>query len=53
MSGPVRFHKAKNGVIPYCVAFAGAEFVVVGRTIIRDEEHWEVVVEVRLLYGTL
>lgn len=45
MSGPVQF-LTREGVRPYCVAFAGAEFVVLEKTRIGDEEFWVVHVEV-------
>ena len=36
----------RKGVRPYCVAFAGAEFVVLEKTRIRQEDFWVVLVEV-------
>lgn len=46
MSGPVQFMTGKRGVVPLCVAFAGAEFIVYGTTTIQDTSYWHVVVEV-------
>lgn len=56
MSGPVRFATSKSGVVPHWVAFAGAEFVVLGETVVGRENYWMVLVEVRdlkyYLYNT-
>ncbi|CAM9179719.1 unnamed protein product, partial [Ectocarpus fasciculatus] len=45
MSGPVILRRREKGVVPGAVAFAGAEFVVVGKTVVGVEEVWEVVSE--------
>lgn len=45
MSGPVRI-LTMGGVRPYCIAFAGAEFVVREKTRIGNDEFWVVHVEV-------
>lgn len=47
MRGPVYLRKAKDSVMPWGVGFAGAEFVVLGKTLVGVEEVWEVVSEVR------
>ncbi|CAM9326431.1 unnamed protein product, partial [Hapterophycus canaliculatus] len=47
MSGPVIFRRAKDGPAPGAIAFAGAEFVVVGKSLVGVEEIWEVIAEVR------
>lgn len=46
MSGPVTFRRRKDGPAPGAIAFAGAEFVVVGKVVVGVEELWEVVAEV-------
>eukprot|EP00752_Nemacystus_decipiens_P004042 g3701.t1 len=45
MSGPIFMRKSKDSAAPWGVAFAGAEFVVVGKTTVGVEEVWEVVSE--------
>ncbi|CAM9482483.1 unnamed protein product [Scytosiphon promiscuus] len=45
MSGPVALKRAKNGLAPGAIAFAGAEFVVVGKVLVGVEEVWEVIAE--------
>lgn len=47
MSGPVYLRKNKDSVAPWGVGFAGAEFVVLSKTVVGVEEVWEVVSEVR------
>lgn len=47
MSGPVLFYNSSI-TVPYSVAFAGAEFIALGKTEIEGKEYWEVVVQVRL-----
>lgn len=47
MSGPVTLRRTRYGLAPGAIAFAGAEFVVVGKSVIGVEEIWEVVAEVR------
>lgn len=46
MSGPVLLRRKKNGQAPGAIAFAGAELVVLGKTVVGVEEVWEVVFEV-------
>lgn len=46
MSGPVFLRRKNNGLVPGAIAFAGAELVVLGKTVVGVEEVWEVVVEV-------
>ncbi|CAM9231265.1 unnamed protein product, partial [Laminaria digitata] len=46
MSGPVSF-MTMDGMRPYCVAFAGAEFVVMEKTRIGHQDFWVVHVELR------
>lgn len=47
MSGPVFLRRKKNSLVPGAVAFAGAELVVLGKTVVGVEEVWEVVFEVK------
>lgn len=47
MSGPVYLQKKKDSATTWGVGFAGAEFVVLGKTVVGVEEMWEVVSEVR------
>lgn len=47
MSGPVYLRRSKDSAAPWGVGFAGAEFVVLGKTVVGVEEVWEVVGEVR------
>lgn len=46
MSEPVLLRRNKDGLAPGAIAFAGAEFVVLGKTVVGVEEVWEVVFEV-------
>lgn len=49
MSGPVQICTNETGVVPYCIAFAGAEFIVLGKAVVQGKDSWHVAVEVRQL----
>ncbi|CAN0106358.1 unnamed protein product, partial [Ectocarpus sp. 12 AP-2014] len=52
MAGPVILRRREKGVVPGAVAFAGAEFVVVGKTVVGVEEVWEVVSELSEFFAS-
>ncbi len=47
MSGPVYLRRKTKAMSPRAVAFAGAEFVVVGKSVVGVQEVWDVISEVR------
>ncbi|CAB1113462.1 unnamed protein product [Ectocarpus sp. CCAP 1310/34] len=52
MAGPVILRRREKGAVPGAVAFAGAEFVVVGKTVVGVEEVWEVVSELSEFFAS-
>lgn len=52
MSGPVYLRRKKGCATPWGVGFAGAEFIVLSKTLVGVEEVWEVVSEVRACVNT-
>lgn len=53
MSGPVYLRREKDCVAPWGVGFAGAEFVVLSKTVVGVEEMWEVVSEVQYVHACM